>query len=54
MSAMNSFPKSTILLIADRRVDTPSPANAPLRRYRLARLGLGSRPSASAEPPKAL
>jgi len=52
MPGMNGFPKSTILLVADRHVDAPSGRGAPVRRYRLARLGLDSRPSASAAPRK--
>jgi hypothetical protein len=47
MPGMNSFPKSTILLVADRRADARSEHGVPVRRYRLARLGFDSRPSVS-------
>lgn len=36
---------SKVLLVADRRVDTPGPGTAPVRRYRLARLRFDSRPA---------
>jgi hypothetical protein len=54
MPGMNSFPKSTILLVADRRVDARSEHGVPVRRYRLARLGFHSRPPASPAPRKTL
>jgi hypothetical protein len=36
---------SKVLLVADRRDDRVAPGDAPLRRYRLARLRFDSRPA---------
>jgi hypothetical protein len=43
--AMSPVPTSSkVILIADRRTDSPATTSTPLRRYRLARLRFETRP----------
>jgi hypothetical protein len=55
ISAMTSpIRSSKILLIADRREPAGQPGQAPVRRFRLARLPLHDRPAGTAVRPRSV